>query len=291
MNVIIVSSALDSRNEPLARAFKEKGFATSSKWTGTKDWPDFSSDIAGVVFLEDGRLRVLESIIEARQKTRRYQGTPLIVVPNDWGPRVRVKYISAGATQVCSPDETKERIVAEIQARFDFDSREAEQARLELLQPFIAATIEAMEVMASVHIKINKVFRKRNYNMDGDISGVIYLISKTERLLAVTFPMATAKKISSKVLAGAVEDPTAEMVSDCVGEIVNVIAGQVKGRFVHTDYEFDISTPTLISGPSHEIHHKSSLPCYVMTFGGEVGNFSLQLCVRGKDGLNEEAKK
>ena len=283
MEIIIVGSALDSRNEPLLATFKKKGFSASNKWIGTKDWPEFSSELGGIVFLENGRFGVLDSIIEARQRIRGYQAIPLIVVPNDFGPRERVKYISAGATQVCSPDETNERIVAELQARFDFDARETEQTRLQLLQPFIAATIEAMDIMAAIDVQVDQVFRKKDYGMDGDVSGVIYLIGKTERLLAITFPQKAANEIATKILAEAVEHPAPEMVADCVGEIVNVVAGQVKGRFVHTDYEFDISTPTVIKGANHEIRHKSDLPCYVLLFNGDIGNFSLQLCVCGSE--------
>lgn len=283
MNIIIVSTALDPRHEQLANIFAKKGFTALFHWIGTKEWPEFSSDVTGIVFLENGRFGVLDTIIEARQKTRGYQPIPLLVVPNDFGPKARVKYISAGATHLCSPDESNERIVAEIQARFEFDSSETEQTRLQLLQPFIAATIEAMDIMAAVNVEVDQVLRKKAYGMDGDVSGVIYLIGKTERLLAITFPEQAANELSAKVLAEVTHHPTAEMVADCVGEIINVVAGQVKGRFVHTDYEFDISTPTVITGSNHEIRHKSDLPCYTMTFDGDLGNFSLQLCVSGAE--------
>ena len=288
MNIILVSSALDGRNESLTKSFKDSGFKIQNKWLGTKDWPDFNSDLAGIVFLEDDRISVLESIVEARKQLRGSNSLPLVVVPNVFGPKVRIRYISAGATQVCSPDESEERIVAEIQSAFEFDSSETNQTRLELLQPFIAATIEALEIMASVKIEVDQVFRKKEYTMNGDISGLIYLTGRTERLLAVTFPEKSAKTMSVKILADTIIDPTTDMVADCVGEMVNIIAGQVKGRFVETEYEFDISTPTIISGVSHEIRHRTELPCYVMTFKGEIGDFSLQLCVRSSENQVEE---
>ena len=291
MNVILVSSALDVRTEALSKAFQKKNFNPLNKWIGVKDWPDLSTELAGIIFLEDGRSQALETIIEARQKLRESQSIPLIVIPNDFGPKTRVKYITAGATQVCNPDETIERIVAEVKASFDLDSRETAQTRLELLQPFIAATIEALDVMVGKNVEVDQILRKTTYTMDGDITGIIYLTGKTERLLAVTFPEKAAKEISSKLLAEATQNPTTEMISDCVGEIVNVIAGQVKGRFVHTDYEFDISTPTLITGSNHEIRHRSDLPCYVMSFHGDLGHFSLQLCIRGAGGVKEETDK
>ena len=283
MDVIMVSSALDERAKSLTTVLVDNGFCIHNKWLGTRQWPDFNADLAGIIFLEDDRLGILDSVIEARRNTRGTPTIPLIVVPNNFSPKVRVQFISAGATQVCSPDESNERIVAEIQASFDVDYNENSQTRFQLLQPFLAATIEAMDIMAAARVQVDQVFRKQEYRMNGDISGLIYLIGHTERLLAVTFPEQTARSISEKILADVVATPTIDMISDCVGELVNIVAGQVKGRFVETEYEFDISTPTIISGKDHEIRHRAELPCYVMTFTGEVGGFSLQLCVRSSE--------
>lgn len=282
MNVLLITSALNRRTPELAGQFKKSGFEPLTKWLGIDDWPEFNGDLAGVVVLEDNRGGGLETLVDVRKRTRS-SGVPIIVVPDAFGPEVTAKYNAAGATQICSPDDTDERIVAEVQCGIDIDTDETTNTRLTLLHPFLAATVEAMQIMANINVKAEQVFRKSDYTMQGDISGLIYLLGATERMLAVSFPMETARNMAIQILAGVIKEPSDEVISDCVGEMVNIVAGQVKGRFVHTEYEFDISTPAIISGPSHEIRHRPDLPCYVMTFGGETGRFAMQLCVRGRE--------
>jgi chemotaxis protein CheX len=153
----------------------------------------------------------------------------------------------------------------------------------DILQPFSEATVKAMEILANVNVEEGEVYSKANYSMKGCISGLIYLRGKVERMLAVTFSRDSARALAIKVLAGAIEDPSHEVLADCVGELVNIIAGQVKGEFVHTDNEFDISTPSIVTGEDHEIRHRAGLPCYVMTFESDIGQFAVQLCMREEE--------
>ena len=288
MKVLVISSTLNNDTRPLVSLFEENGFQILTKWIGGDDWPQLDADVCGVVMLTaKSHLETMELLVEIRQRTRKLH-IPIIVVPHEFGQETKARYISAGATEVCTPDETNERIVAEILSRQSSLFGDLTKMRLELLQPFIAATLEALEIMGGIKIKVNEVYRKSEYDMAGDISGLIYLIGKTERMLAVSFPAETAKNIAFKVLDGVVEEPDDEIITDCVGEVVNIVAGQVKGRFVHTEFEFDISTPSIITGTNHQIRHRSDLPCYVITFSGKVGKFALQLCVRASESGAEE---
>ena len=70
---------------------------------------------------------------------------------------------------------------------------------------------------------------------------------------------------------------------DTLAEMANVVAGQAKGRYEGSPYEFDISTPTVITGSPHHIVHRADLPCYEMAFSSELGPFYLQLSVRGRE--------
>lgn len=153
----------------------------------------------------------------------------------------------------------------------------------DILKPFSQATVKAMEILANVHAEEGAVYSKADYSMRGCISGLIYLQGKVERMLTVTFSRDSARALAIQVLAGAIEDPNPEVLADCVGEFVNIIAGQVKGEFVHTENEFDISTPSIITGKDHEIRYRTDLPCYVMVFESDIGQFAVQLCVREEE--------
>jgi CheY-specific phosphatase CheX len=65
-----------------------------------------------------------------------------------------------------------------------------------------------------------------------------------------------------------------DMVRDCLGEVVNVVAGHAKALLLNTRYHFTLSTPTLLAGGA-PVRHGAS--CLVVAFGSDVGPFVLQL--------------
>ncbi len=235
-----------------------------------------------VVILEEGEVNAQELCRTLRTKPS-FDASPIFVVAGVTVPEDRKKYLAAGATHVWPLDESDDFLAVEFRTSLDVAAGGFSHESTELLQPFVAATIEAMETMAGIETSLASLGRKHDYRMPGDISGLIDLFGGTERLMAVSFPMETARGMAAKVLGEIVDEPGLEMIFDCVGELASIVAGQVKGRFVHTDFEFDISIPSIVFGKSHEIHYRSELPSYTMEFESDVGAFVLQLCIRDRD--------
>lgn len=151
-----------------------------------------------------------------------------------------------------------------------------------LINPFILATIEVLDTMAKIrpvrsglHLK-----RKGEYCM-GDISGVIGFAGDLLGNLAVSFPKDMAIKIVSQMIN---ETPEWESryLREGVTEIANMIAGSSKGKvFSMLGHTFGLSLPTVISGKGHYVSHPSMMPVMVVEFKiSELGIFTLELCVR-----------
>ncbi len=124
---------------------------------------------------------------------------------------------------------------------------------VQLLNPFIQAATTCLTQMAGLAPTRKRVFVKKDTTMHGDIAGVIGMTNGITGSCLVSFPMSLARNIVARFLGETPESLTADMVSDGIGEVANMVAGAAKREFVGTDYRFDISTPSVIAGgsPTH----------------------------------------
>lgn len=276
LSVTIAALPDAERAATIRRLLETDGF-TCATAPLTGNLPGDESIDAGVVF-DDGTDPSLRSVATLRRR-----GAAVFVLA-DVATRERfARLMAAGATGVLPPDVSDERIVAELQALADLRREASAQAIHQTLQPFLAATIEAWQLMAQVKARLSGVRQKREYRMAGEMTALIYLIGTPPRVLALSVERDVAKALSIRVLNGAIPDPDPEIVQDTLAEMANVVAGQVKGRYENSPGEFDISTPTVITGTPHHIVHRPDLPCYEMAFTSDVGAFHLQLSVRGRE--------
>ena len=147
---------------------------------------------------------------------------------------------------------------------------------VEYINPFISATLQALEVMAAAAPQRGNPFVKRDQVAKGDISGVIGLAGEATGSVAVTFPASLAQRIYSQMVGE--EIPTlSEEVQDAVGEVVNMIAGGAKALLAQHGYSFKIAIPSIVIGQGHTIEHKGSGPCLVVPFFLEGETFWLEV--------------
>jgi len=147
---------------------------------------------------------------------------------------------------------------------------------VDFVNPFIAATLRTLEVMASVRPRRGKPFVKNGKVARGDISGVIGLAGEATGSVAITFPGEMAKRI----YAGMVGQEAAELdeaVGDAIGEIANMIAGGAKATLSKDGYHFRIAIPSIVVGADHIIEHKGKGPCLVVPFDLEGETFWLEV--------------
>lgn len=147
---------------------------------------------------------------------------------------------------------------------------------VEYINPFIAATVKALEVMAGIQPKRGKLFVKTDRAASGDISGVIGLAGEAVGSVAVTFPEALARRVYA-AMVGEEADGLHEGVRDAVGEIANMIAGGAKAALTKEGYQFRIAIPTIVVGKNHEIEHKGQGPCLVVPFEVDGDTFWVEV--------------
>jgi chemotaxis protein CheX len=84
-----------------------------------------------------------------------------------------------------------------------------------------------------------------------DISGVIGITGEASGAFVISMKKALAVKLT-QTLTGKTHDDLDDEVIDSIGEIINIIAGNVKHDF-EQEFRLVISLPTVVAGCSHTI--------------------------------------
>jgi chemotaxis protein CheX len=121
------------------------------------------------------------------------------------------------------------------------------------IQPFIKVSEKVFHDFCQNEVKVGRDFfvSREEYESNWDISGIIGLSGEATGAVAISLKDTTAFKITT-ALTGEEHDAFDADVTDTVGEIVNIIAGNVKENF-EEELKIKISLPTIVKGKAHTI--------------------------------------
>ena len=110
----------------------------------------------------------------------------------------------------------------------------------------------------------------------GELIAVIELSGPVRGTVAIIFPVDTALAIISK-MSGIKITAVDKMVTDGVGEVLNMVAGTAKRRLAKDDFPpVDISLPTVVKGNAY-VFASSMSKWLELHFTSELGTFNLRV--------------
>ncbi|MCL2294343.1 MAG: chemotaxis protein CheX [Spirochaetes bacterium] len=121
------------------------------------------------------------------------------------------------------------------------------------IQPFIKVCESVFQEFCRTEVNAGRVYfvSKDEYVTKWDISGIIGLSGEATGAVAISMKDTTAFKVT-KTLTGKEHKHIDSDVTDAVGEIINIIAGNVKKEF-EEELRIKISLPTIVKGVAHTI--------------------------------------
>jgi len=121
------------------------------------------------------------------------------------------------------------------------------------IQPFIKVCETVFHDFCQTEVKAGRVFfvSKDEYVSKWDISGIIGLSGEASGAVAISLKDVTAFQVT-KMLTGKDHKSFDSDVTDAVGEIINIIAGNVKKNF-EEELRIKISLPSIVKGVAHSI--------------------------------------
>jgi len=152
--------------------------------------------------------------------------------------------------------------------------------KVEHINPFIEATVDAMQMMTGVEVAKKDLGLKEEPGATFDVSGVIGLGGEASGSIVLSFPRGVALKIASKFVGEelVVMD---EKVYDAIGELVNIVAGCAKGKLADDGGKaYTISLPNVVAGRGHRVFRPADVPCIAITFGSKFGDFAVEISLK-----------
>jgi chemotaxis protein CheX len=233
-----------------------------------------------ILWMGQRQSNVVEQICKLRYACN-FQNIPIILVHGEQQDVSSQPYVIAGATEVLSlanPSPACKHIIK----GYLVPSREPLAEEIEYLNPFIKNTCHVLKTMASLDVEFKKVYFSTTIRIFGDISGIMGLSGTAEGTLVVTFYWDLAKKIIARMMGMEEDSIDAELIHDGVSEIINMISGSTKKEFVGTPYHFEISLPSVIVGPGHQIGYLQHTSVAVLIFEVDNQSFALHVCIKPK---------
>ncbi|ETR74197.1 MAG: Chemotaxis protein CheX [Candidatus Magnetoglobus multicellularis str. Araruama] len=148
---------------------------------------------------------------------------------------------------------------------------------VQLINPFIKATINVLETMAFIKPKPQKPYIKKDSVAKGDVSSVIGLSGETRGTISITFTKPCILSIVSNMFGETMSTLDNE-VMDAVGEIANMISGQARQALESAGKVLYAAVPTMIKGKDHTISHRTTAAIMAVPFKTEYGAFTIEVC-------------
>jgi chemotaxis protein CheX len=149
--------------------------------------------------------------------------------------------------------------------------------RAEYVNPFLESVYSLFSTMLS-----SKARRGNPGLVDGnkrpqEIMALIGLSGPVRGTAALSFPVETAKSMSSRLLMMEV-DEVDESVCDAISELVNIVAGGAKAKLSEqVGATLELTLPTIIRGDQYRVYSPSKALWLEVPFTSELGEFTLRV--------------
>ncbi len=159
--------------------------------------------------------------------------------------------------------------------------------KVEHINPFLASTISVFDTMLNCKLERGVPYLKDGTQPQHEVSGVIGLSGKAQGTVVLGLSRETALSATEALLQ---ERPPAINgdVTDAIGELVNIIAGNAKAKLEHL--EMSVSLPTVITGKNHCVEFPTKVTPICIPFTSAWGDVTVEVGLREVQADVAEAK-
>ena len=147
-----------------------------------------------------------------------------------------------------------------------------------LMPPFCTALRTVLHTMANMEASAGKIHIKASAQASGQVSGIIRLKSNgVTGSMAISFSEPLILAIFEQMLGERANGIDAQ-IHDLAGEITNMVTGAAKPALVDLGIDLDLTRPTTVAGPKHDIVHALEAPVLWQEILAPAGSACIELC-------------
>jgi chemotaxis protein CheX len=149
----------------------------------------------------------------------------------------------------------------------------------DIINAFIAATVEILSTVGSVTADVQKPFLKKDPAAQGDVTSIVEMTGNTQGTISISF--------SSKCILSVVSNMFGEEVTkmdddikDAVGEITNMISGQASQLYEKNSAGTKVALSQVLMEDGHSIPHTPNTPVVGIPVNTEKGDIYMEFCFK-----------
>ncbi len=150
---------------------------------------------------------------------------------------------------------------------------------MDLIKCITNSTLEIFNTMLMFEVSPGTPLVRRNESFRNTISGMIGMAGVYKGVLAVHAPNPVAMAITGALLGMEVPEIN-EDVKDAIGEIANMLAGNVKGSLSANSQDIKLSIPSTICGGEYRMDCHPDGEAVIIPFTVADGEFLVELYIQ-----------
>lgn len=147
---------------------------------------------------------------------------------------------------------------------------------MDISEKIIESTIEIFTTMVMMDVSVDGAPLESSGTLSDAITGMIGLAGTHKGVLAIHIPNNVAIAITSSFL-GMDVDSINDDVRDAVGELANMLGGNVKTILSQNGRDIDLSLPSTIAGHEYGFQAATDVDIVILPFKTEHGRFLVEL--------------
>lgn len=147
---------------------------------------------------------------------------------------------------------------------------------VEISDKLIESTIEIFTGMVMMEISVTGEPLETLGILKQSITGMVGLAGTRKGVLAVHFPKQVALDVTSSFLGMDVEDIN-EDVQDAIGEIANMLGGNLKTILSDRGKDIHLSLPSTIFGDEYSFSSQAEVDQLILSFQAPAGTFYVEV--------------
>lgn len=147
---------------------------------------------------------------------------------------------------------------------------------MEISEKIIESAKEIFSSMVMMEISVSGDNMTKSVTLIESISGVIGLAGTHKGVLAIHIPNKVAMAITSSFLGMDVDEMN-EDVEDAVGELANMLGGNVKSILSENGRDINLSLPSTITGQQYDFQPTKEAERIIIPFRCDAGEFTIDL--------------
>lgn len=146
------------------------------------------------------------------------------------------------------------------------------------VNPFLIATQHVFKTMLSTQINIGKPSLKTSNLTLGEVTGVMGFAGDKKGTFTISFSRECATYAYKTMIGEDVSTINSDVV-DAIGELTNIISGQIRVELEKLGINLKASLPTVIVGQNVAINFITPLPVITLPFSFDEGGATRRLFI------------